>query len=172
MSVSALGQDPCDAIWHFAFFVMIFTLAVSTVSTFRLYCGEPALTVHAIRAQQAFVLALFTALAADIVALTRNPSMWINAGYRNHLLAALGVLAAVAVAMQLLIRAQITRPATESPALEASDISVPTRLNVVNFLPRVRNRYQLDNCAHPHRRPRRTHIVCLAALLAAGARAL
>ena len=118
LRVSPFGQDPCDAVWHFALFVMLFTLVVSTLRTIRpdrVGATPGAQYVYVIRSQQAFVLALLIALSADIVALTRHPSMWINADWRNHLLAWLSVLVVVAAGMELLVRAgQPTRPHAES----------------------------------------------------------
>ena len=53
----------------------------------------------------AVVLAVLITLVADVVAMARNPSMWIGAASRNWLIALLGGMAVVTVVVQLLIRA-------------------------------------------------------------------
>jgi hypothetical protein len=62
-----------------------------------------------LRHQQAFVLAVFTMLLADVVDLARHPSVWITSGSRNEMLAWVLVYMAVAVAMQSLIQASQRR---------------------------------------------------------------
>jgi hypothetical protein len=139
LSVSPFRQDPCDAVWHFALFVMLFTLVVSTLRTVRPNLGGPtprAQYVYLIRSQQAFVLALLIALSADIVALIRHPSMWINADWQNHLLAWLSVFVVVAAAMELLVRAaQPTRPQAESRCRTQAKLASLLALTALVFCP-------------------------------------
>jgi hypothetical protein len=66
--------------------------------------------VYLIRSQVAVVLAVLITLVADVIAMARNPSMWIGAASRNWLIALLGGMAVVTVAVQLLIRASQEKP--------------------------------------------------------------
>lgn len=105
-----LRQDPCDAVAIFAFTIIILIPLVSLVRAFGPYRKGPASAaqcLHAIRSQQAVVLAVFITLAADTIALARHPSMWISTGSHNELLAWLGIFAAVAFAGQLLTLAAL-----------------------------------------------------------------
>ena len=100
------SQDPCDAVWAFAFFTIALIVVVSVVRAFRPYRNGSASTaqgIFIIRSQQAFALAVFITLVADVIALARHPSMWISAASRNKLLVWLGVFAAVSLATILLL---------------------------------------------------------------------
>jgi hypothetical protein len=106
--VTPFIQDPCDAAWAFAFFTIALIVVVSIVRAFRPYRNGPASAaqrIFGIRSQQAFVLAAFMTLLADVIALARHPSMSISAASRNRLLASLGILAAIVFVMQLVILA-------------------------------------------------------------------
>jgi hypothetical protein len=112
-SVTPFAQDPCDAVWAFAFTTILLIVVVSVVRVFRPYRNGPAPTaqwIFAMRLQQAFALPVFMTLVADVIALARHPS-WISAASRNRLLAWLGILAAVVLSTQLVIlAAQRTLP--------------------------------------------------------------
>lgn len=57
-----------------------------------------------LQSQQAVGLAVLLILAAHVVALGRHAATWIDALWRNQLIALLGILAMVALAAQILIR--------------------------------------------------------------------
>jgi hypothetical protein len=92
--------------------------------------------LHAIRSQQAVVLAVFITLAAYTVALTRHPSMWISAVSRNSLLAWLGIFTAVAVAEQLLtLVAQRTLPRVGPTRWERAALAPALAILLLIFCP-------------------------------------
>jgi len=85
---------------------------LSLVRAFRPYREAPSTTrqTYLVRSQQAVVLVVFMTLASDVVAMARHPSMWIGASSRNRLIALIGGIAVVTVAVQLLIRASQEKP--------------------------------------------------------------
>ena len=103
------GLDPCDAVNVFAFITIMMLAVVSLFRAFRPHSqgttSGAVQHVYVIRSQQAFVLAVFTTLAANVVDLARHPSVWIGSAWRTQLLAWLSVYAAVGVTMQLLVHA-------------------------------------------------------------------
>ena len=107
-SVIPFGEDPYDAVGSFGTTVGMLVALVSLGRAFRPYHEAPPSTaqrVYLVRSQAAVVLVVLMTLAADTVAMARHPSMWIRTASRNGLMALLGSLAVVAVAVQLLIRA-------------------------------------------------------------------
>jgi hypothetical protein len=60
--------------------------------------------VYLVRAQTCVVLAVLFTLVSDAVALARQPTMWTAAPQRNELLALLGGMAIVVIAVELFIR--------------------------------------------------------------------
>lgn len=102
------GNDPYDAVGSFGVIVGMLIALLSLVRAFQPYREHPPSTaqrVYLIRSQVAVVLAVLITLAADVIAMARNPSMWIGAASRYWLIALLGGMAVVTVAVQLLIRA-------------------------------------------------------------------
>jgi hypothetical protein len=102
------GKDPYDAVGSFGVIVGMLIALVSLVRAFRPYREHPPSTaqrVYLVRSQVAVVLAVLITLAADVVAMARNPVIWIGAASRDWLIALLGGMAVVTVAVQLLIRA-------------------------------------------------------------------
>ena len=102
------GEDPYDAVGSFGVTVGMLVALLSLVRAFRPYREHPPSTaqrVYLVRSQMAVVLAVLITLAADLVAMGRNPSMWIGAASRDWLIALLGGTAVVTVAVQLLILA-------------------------------------------------------------------
>jgi len=88
------GFDPCDAVSVFAFLTIISIAVVSLVRAFRPYPKGSVLAAQSfymIRLQQAFVLAVFTTLAANVVDLARHPSIWIASLWRNQMFVWLAV---------------------------------------------------------------------------------
>jgi hypothetical protein len=112
------GLDPCDAVSVFAFLTIISIAVVSLVRAFRPYPKGSvfaAQSFYMIRLQQAFVLAVFTTLTANVVDLARHPSIWIASLWRNQMLVWLGVYAATAITTQLLVQTgQGSTPQTKS----------------------------------------------------------
>jgi predicted Na+-dependent transporter len=106
-SVIPFGEDPYDAVGSFGTIVGMLVAPVSLGRAFRPYHEAPPSTaqrVYLVRSQAAVVLVVLMTLAADTVAMARHPSMWIRTASRNGLMAPLGSLAVVAVAVHLLIR--------------------------------------------------------------------
>jgi hypothetical protein len=114
LMVRPFSFDPCDAVNVFSFITIMMVAVVSLFRVFRPYSQGPtpaAQHIYVIRSQQAFALAVFTTLAADVIALARHLSPWDGSVWRTQLLAWLGVYAAVALAAQLLVfAAQRTLP--------------------------------------------------------------
>jgi hypothetical protein len=108
LPVRPFGLDPCDAVNVFAFITIMMVAVVSLFRAFGPHSQGPSSAVqhiYVIRSQQAFVLAVFTTLAANVVDLARHPSPWIGSVWRTQLLAWLSVYAAVGVTMQFLVHA-------------------------------------------------------------------
>jgi hypothetical protein len=108
LPVRPFGLDPCDAVNGFAFITIMMVTVVSLFRAFRPYSQGPtsaAQHIYVIRSQQAFVLAVCTTLAANVVDLARHPSAWVGSVWRTQLLAWLSVYAAVGVTTQLLVQA-------------------------------------------------------------------
>jgi hypothetical protein len=102
------GEDPYDAVGSFGVIVGMLIALLSLVRAFRPYREHPPSTaqrVYLVRSQMAVVLAVLITLAADLVAMARNPRMWIGAASRGWLIALLGGMVVVTVAVQLLIHA-------------------------------------------------------------------
>lgn len=111
------GSDPYDAVGSFGATVGLLIALVSLVRAFRPYRQHPPSAiqrVYLVRTQTAVVLAVFITLAADIIAMVRHPSMWIDARGRNTLLLVLGSLAIAAAAVEVLIRASLVRASKET----------------------------------------------------------
>ena len=111
LPIRPFNLDPCDAVAHFAFFVIAFVLLISLLRA--LSTNGPKSSFYILRYQQTFALAVFTMLLADVVDLARHPSVWITSGSRNEMLASVAIYVAVAVSMQLLIQA--TQPRSVGP---------------------------------------------------------
>ncbi len=112
------GEDPYDAVGSFGVVVGILIAMLSLVRAFRPHHRPPpseAQVLYLVRSQQAVVLAVFITLAADIVAMTRHASTWIDAGSRYRLVALLGGLALVAGVAHVLIRASQKRLLKSAP---------------------------------------------------------
>ena len=105
--VIPFGDDPYDAVGSFGVIVGMLIALLSLVRAFRPYREAPstARRVYLIRSQEAVVLAVFITVASDVVAMVRHPSMWVGAASRDRLIALVGGMAIVAVAVQLFIRA-------------------------------------------------------------------
>jgi hypothetical protein len=102
------GNDPYDAVGSFGVIVGMLIALLSLVRAFRPYREHPPSTaqrVYLVRSQMAVVLTVLITLAADVVAMARNPSMWIDSAARGWLTVLLGGMAVVTVAVQLLIHA-------------------------------------------------------------------
>ena len=105
LRVPAFGLDPCDAVMHFGFFVMLLAL-VGSLRSMRPYREGVAYTTqntYVFRSQEAVALAMFIAVFAHLMALARHPSMWIGAHWRNQLFVWLGVFAVVPLATELVV---------------------------------------------------------------------
>lgn len=107
--VPPLRLDPCDAVGVFALAAMFLIVLVSVARIFHSDAkgfSSVAQRFYAVRSQQAFALAGFAVLGADVIALARHPSMWVSAEWRNQLLAWLGVLGITSALIQLLVWAE------------------------------------------------------------------
>jgi hypothetical protein len=117
LRVPVFGLDPCDAVMHFAFFVMLLAL-VGSLRAMRPYREGVTYTTqdtHVLRSQEAVALAMFIAVFAHLVALARHPSMWVGAQWRNQLFVWLGIFAAIPFATELwVVAAQSNRTRTAS----------------------------------------------------------
>jgi hypothetical protein len=107
--VPPLRLDPCDAVGVFVLAAMFLVVVLSVVRIFHSDSkgfSSVAQRFYTIRSQQAFALAGFAVLGADVIALARHPSMRISAEWRNQLLAWLGVLGVTSTLIQLLVWAE------------------------------------------------------------------
>lgn len=102
----------------FAFITILLIAAASLFRAFRPTLRGPASpdeTLYLIRSQQAFVIAVSTTFAANVVDLARHPSVWINSFSRNQLLTWLALYPAVASTMQLLVQSARRSAMQNSP---------------------------------------------------------
>jgi hypothetical protein len=85
---------------------------LSLVRAFRPYREAPSTTqrTYLIRSQQAVVLVVFITLASDVVAMARHPSTWFGASSRDSLIALVGGMVVVTVAVQFMIRTSQEKP--------------------------------------------------------------
>jgi hypothetical protein len=100
------GDDPYDAVGSFGIIVGILVALLSLGRAFRPYRSNLVSIedqVYLVRAQTSVVLAVVITLVSDAVALARHPSIWTTAPQRSELLALLGGLAIVVIAVELLI---------------------------------------------------------------------
>jgi hypothetical protein len=147
LPVRPFGLDPCDAVNVFAFITIMMVAVVSLFRAFRPYSQGPTSAVqhiYVIRSQQAFVLAVFTTLAANVVDLARHPSVWVGSVWRTQMLAWLSVYAAVGITMQFASPSRATQGISdETNGLAASRISRRRRHLGAGCLSRVGYRLQL-----------------------------
>jgi hypothetical protein len=101
------GEDPYDAVGSFGVIVAMLIALLSLARAFRPLREAPsaAQLFYLVRSQQAVVLAVVITLSADAVAMARHASMWTGAASRDRLIALLGGITTVAIAVQLLVRA-------------------------------------------------------------------
>lgn len=106
-NVIPFGDDPYDSVGSFGVIVGVLAALLSLVRAFRPYRDAPSTSqrVYLIRSQEAVVLTIFMALASDVVAMVRHPSMWVGAASRDRIIVLVGGLAVVSAAVQLLIHA-------------------------------------------------------------------
>ena len=104
LRAGGIGSDPCDAVNLFAGISILF---IVIGSLFRMSSGRHSSSdlryLYAVRAQLAVLFAIFITFVAEIIALTRNLTMWTRIVSPIRLFALLGALTAVTVATQLLI---------------------------------------------------------------------
>lgn len=105
--VIPFGEDPYDAVGSFGVILAMLIALLSLARAFRPLREPPseAQRFYLVRSHQAVVLAVFITLAADAVAMARHASLWTGAASRDRLIALLGGMTTVAIAVQLLVRA-------------------------------------------------------------------
>ena len=130
--VIPFGDDPYDAVGSFAVIVGMLIALLSLVRAFRPYREDPSTTqrTYLVRSQEAVVLAVFMTLTSDVVAMGRHPSMWVGAASRDRLIALVGGMAVVTVAVQFLIRASQEK----LPERDAKDWKVAARATLLAIL--------------------------------------
>lgn len=137
--VIPFGEDPYDAVGSLGVVVGIIIAGIALVRAFRPYRQQPATEAQRLflaRTETAVVLMVLITLLSDAVAMARHPSQWIDAPSRNTLLALLGGLAVVAVAMQGLIYGSVgARPRGGSAAALRAAIGVALAIVVLAIYP-------------------------------------
>ncbi len=128
--LAPLASDPCDAVNAFALLSMMMVAAGSAMTAMRAErssAGRVWNAVYVLRGQQAIVLAVFALLAADAVALARQPELWIE---KASWLQVLGALLALALSA-CLAEAVLLRSARSVKGIGATQ---PLRVAVVAAL--------------------------------------
>ena len=139
------GDDPYDAVGSFAIIIGILAALLSVFRAFRPHSPNGASIenrVYLVRAQTCVVLAVFTTLVADAVAMVRHASMWESAPQRNELILLLAGMAIVAISAESLIRrsAKEIVPARSAAAwIRAGSVSLVAVLLLVLYPERLIN---------------------------------
>jgi hypothetical protein len=107
-----LRTDPCDAVGAFAVMTVVVIAAGNLLRRLpgRADARPRAQKVYRLRSLQAIVIGTMALLVSDVVALVRQSFLWVHGAYRGQIPAVLGLLAAVAIGAQLLIRAAGPNP--------------------------------------------------------------
>jgi len=137
------GDDPYDAVGSFAIIVGILVALLSLGWALRPYRSNPPsieTQVYLVRAQTCVVLAVVITLISDVAALARHPTMWTTALQRNQLLALLGGMAIIVVAVELLIRRSaqgIVSPGTQAGWTRAAIVGLAGVLTLAIYPERM-----------------------------------
>jgi hypothetical protein len=95
--IMPFGEDPYDAIGSFCLIVAILLVLVSAFRAFRPYqqgLPSPLQKVYLVRTQSAVPLGILITLASDVVAMARQPALWLGKPETFELLALLAGMAA------------------------------------------------------------------------------
>ena len=150
LPIRPFNLDPCDAVAHFVFFVIAFVLVISLFRA--LSTNSSASSGYILRCQQTFALSVSTMLLADVVDLTRHPSVWVASASRNQMLAWVLVYAAVAVSMQSLIQATQRRSVGSTSRQRKWATLVFSATALILFVcPRIRNPAYVRDSTYSHR---------------------
>ncbi|MGC1460133.1 MAG: hypothetical protein WA825_17790 [Steroidobacteraceae bacterium] len=104
-SLIPFANDPYDSIGSFAAILAIPLAVLATVRAFRSSGFVPMTggSIRVARAQMAVVLAVSTAVAADLIAMARHPSMWLGKSGTNELIAYLAGMMVVATGVGIAV---------------------------------------------------------------------
>jgi hypothetical protein len=109
-AVNAFAEDPYDAIGSYGILAAAFLAILSLMRAFRPFrAGTPSQEqgVFLARTQMLVVLAVAVTLGGNIVAMARDPALWIESPDGHELAALLGAMAVLAIAVGALINRSV-----------------------------------------------------------------
>lgn len=116
-AVNASAIDPFDAVGSFGIQAAAFCAALSLLRAFRRGGGTSMGTraPHLLRAEMAVVLTVAVTLAGDVVAMARQPSLWVGSRAGTEYAVLLGVIAALTLATAAYVGRVAAGPASPPP---------------------------------------------------------